>query len=112
MDRLTSKDVVEFLAHLGSVMAGQRDALIELDGKVGDSDLGLTMSKGFAAAAAALQAAPVGEAPGKLLGRAGMALAKAAPSTMGTLMATGFMRGGKAVEGAEALGTPELLKFW
>jgi phosphoenolpyruvate---glycerone phosphotransferase subunit DhaL len=112
MDKLTSKEVVGLLAHLGSVMAGQRDALVELDGKVGDSDLGLTMSKGFAAAAAALQTAPAGEGPGKLLARAGMALAKAAPSTMGTLMATGFMRGGKAVEGAEALGTPELVKFW
>jgi len=112
MDHLGSKEIVGLLAHLGSVMADRRDALIELDGKVGDSDLGLTMAKGFAAAAAALQVAPVGEGPGKLLGRAGAALAKAAPSTMGTLMATGFMRGGKALEGAEALGTPELLRFW
>jgi dihydroxyacetone kinase-like protein len=40
---------------------------------------------------------------GKFLAKTGMVIAKAAPSTMGTLMATGFMRGGKAVVGAEAL---------
>ena len=41
----------------------------------------------------------------------GMAMAKAAPSTMGTLTATGFMRGGKAVGDAPALGTTELARF-
>jgi dihydroxyacetone kinase-like protein len=102
--------VLELLARLRALMDARKDFLIELDGKVGDSDLGLTMSKGFTAAAAAVAGAA--DPPGKLLLRAGMALAKAAPSTMGTLMATGFMRGGKAVEGVEALGTPELLRFW
>ena len=109
-DRLGTADVVALLARLKALMEERKEFLIELDGKVGDSDLGLTMSKGFAAAADAVagSADPVG----KLLGRAGMALAKAAPSTMGTLMATGFMRGGKALEGAEAIGTPEMHRFW
>jgi phosphoenolpyruvate---glycerone phosphotransferase subunit DhaL len=94
-------------------MEDRKAFLIELDGQVGDSDLGLTMSKGFAAAAEAVSAVPgPAEPPGKLLARAGMAMARAAPSTMGTLLATGFMRGGKAVEGAEALGTAELRRFW
>jgi dihydroxyacetone kinase-like protein len=31
---------------------------------------------------------------------------------MGTLVATGFMRGGKALEGVESVGTPELRRFW
>jgi dihydroxyacetone kinase-like protein len=109
-DALRTPDLVALLARLEAVMEDRKAFLIELDGRVGDSDLGLTMSKGFTAAAAAAAAAAA-EPPGKLLARAGMAMAKAAPSTMGTLLATGFMRGGKAVEGAEALGTPELRRF-
>ena len=31
---------------------------------------------------------------------------------MGTLVATGFMRGGKALEGAEQVGTAEMRRFW
>jgi dihydroxyacetone kinase-like protein len=49
---------------------------------------------------------------GKTLQLAGMAVAKAAPSTMGTLVATGLMRGGKALEGAQVWGTTEMSSFW
>jgi len=110
MDQLRSPDVVALFDRLRTVMAARRDFLIELDGKVGDSDLGLTMSKGFAAAAEAVVGPQ--EPPGKLLVRAGMAMAKAAPSTMGTLLATGLMRGGKALEGAERIATPEAHRLW
>ena len=103
---------------LRQVFAAQRDFLIDLDGKVGDSDLGLTMNKAFAAAAdsvATSTADPAGTL-GRSLQLAGMAMAKAAPSTMGTLTATGFMRGGKALVDlmgdASALGTAELAAFW
>jgi dihydroxyacetone kinase-like protein len=112
MDGLGSPEVVALFARLRDVMAARRDELITLDGKVGDSDLGITMAKGFAAAAEAVVAAAADEPPGKLLARGGMAIARAAPSTMGTLVATGFMRGGKAVESARALGTPEMRLFW
>lgn len=107
---LQTRDLVELFAHLRAVMEAKKEFLIELDGKVGDSDLGLTMSKGFAAAADAVAGST--EPVGKLLVRAGMAIAKAAPSTMGTLVATGFMRGGKALEGASGIGTPEMRSFW
>ena len=43
---------------------------------------------------------------------AGAAISKAAPSTMGTLMATGFLRGGKALAEAEALDVTGLAAFW
>jgi dihydroxyacetone kinase-like protein len=49
---------------------------------------------------------------GKTVQLAGMAVAKAAPSTMGTLVATGLMRGGKALEGAQTWGTAEMSAFW
>jgi dihydroxyacetone kinase-like protein len=47
-----------------------------------------------------------------MLMQAGMAIAKAAPSTMGTLVATGFMRGGKAVAEAATLDTAALASFF
>jgi phosphoenolpyruvate---glycerone phosphotransferase subunit DhaL len=98
-------------AQLREVFAAQRDFLIDLDGKVGDSDLGLTMNKAFVAAAASV-AANTADPIGKTLQLAGMAIAKAAPSTMGTLTATGFMRGGKAVGECSAIGTGEMAAFW
>jgi dihydroxyacetone kinase-like protein len=109
-DALHAPDFVALLLRLKALMEEQKEFLIALDGQVGDSDLGLTMSKGFAAASDAV--AGSADPSGKLLMRAGMAMAKAAPSTMGTLVATGLMRGGKALEGVEAAGTPELRRFW
>lgn len=79
---------------------------------MGDSDLGITMSKAFAAAAEAV--AVEGEAAGisKLLRTAGATMARTAPSTMGTLTATGFLRASKATEGADVLRTGEAAGFW
>ena len=96
---------------LRDVFATQRDFLIDLDGKVGDSDLGITMNKAFTAAAASV-AANTADSIGKTLQLAGMAIAKAAPSTMGTLTATGFMRGGKALLESAAVDTAEMAAFW
>lgn len=109
-DALRTPELIALLSRLKALMEDRKAFLIELDGKVGDSDLGLTMSKGFAAAADAVAGAT--EPPGRLLMKAGMAMAKAAPSTMGTLLATGFMRGGKAIEGAERVATGEMRRFW
>ena len=82
------------------LMTEKKDWLIELDSVVGDSDLGLTMSDGFTAAAAAAtdyDAADVG----RLAYQAGKAMATAVPSTMGTLMASGLMNAGKRLKGQE-----------
>lgn len=111
MQALTANDVVGLFAALEKTFSEQREFLIALDGKVGDSDLGITMSKSFAAAHAAVAAATDGSV-GKLFSKAGLSIAKAAPSTMGTLTATGFMRGGKAVEAAASIGTGEMAAFW
>ena len=111
MDSISRADLAPLFAHLRDVFAAQRDFLIDLDGKVGDSDLGLTMNKAFTAASESVAGNP-GDPLGRTIQLAGMAIAKAAPSTMGTLMATGFMRGGKALEAAGDMGTPEMAAFW
>lgn len=111
MDTISRADLAPLFASLRDVFAAQRDFLIDLDGQVGDSDLGLTMNKGFVAAHAAV-AANTQDPVGRTILLAGMAIAKAAPSTMGTLVATGFMRGGKALESASTIGVTEMSMFW
>ena len=111
MDRIEKENLPALFEALRDVFTAQREALIELDGKVGDSDLGITMNKAFIAAFESVRNNAT-DPIGKTLQLAGMAIAKAAPSTMGTLVATGFMRGGKALEGAQAWGTAEMSAFW
>ncbi|WP_269275643.1 dihydroxyacetone kinase family protein [Sinorhizobium psoraleae] len=112
MDAIKASDLIRLFETWKSLFAEQREFLISLDGKVGDSDLGITMSKSFAAAADAVAAE--GEAAGisKLLRMAGATMARTAPSTMGTLTATGFLRASKSTEGAAALGAGEMAGFW
>jgi dihydroxyacetone kinase-like protein len=82
-----------------------------MDQVVGDGDLGLTMAGGFGGAAKDAEAFTETE-PGKFFMKAGMAINKHAPSTMGTIMATGFMRGGKAVAGKTELTSADLALFF
>ena len=80
--------------------------LTELDQAVGDGDLGVTAIK---LAEALETAADQGGADlGKFLAQTGMALNRAAPSTMGTLMATALMQAGKRVLGKESLAAADL----
>lgn len=107
MDALNGQDVKNILFAMANLMAAKKDELGELDGVIGDGDLGLTMSKGFRAVAEALAALPETEM-GKILGKAGMVMAAAVPSTMGTLMGTGLMRMGKAAQGKQEVGLSDL----
>jgi len=112
MQTLNAAGLINLFKSWKDLFAEQREFLIALDGKVGDSDLGITMSKSFAAAAAALEAEGEGAGISKLLRTAGATMARTAPSTMGTLTATGFLRASKAVEGRDALDTPDMAAFW
>jgi len=94
--QISSLDLVHVLSTVTQKMQASRDKLIELDSIIGDGDLGITMEKGFVSA---LKAAKENQNsnPGSLFMKVGMAFVKNAPSTMGTLMGTGFIRGGKAL---------------
>lgn len=89
-------------AELSNTMTENFQLLTDLDAASGDGDLGITMTKGFAAAARTANDYAEKDA-GKLLLLAGMAIAKEAPSTLGTLIASGFMKGSKEVTGKEVL---------
>jgi len=91
-------------------MSENRTLLIELDSVIGDGDLGITMDKGFTAAAKTANELSA-EEPGSIFMKAGMTISREAPSTTGTLMATGLMRGGKAVAGRQELSAADMKVF-
>ena len=92
----------DLVASWAQIMEKHKDELVRLDGLCGDSDLGLTMSAGFASAAIAA-ASCMDNDIGKLSYLAGKAMSITVPSTMGTLMASGFMSAGKALAGLDKL---------
>ena len=112
-EKLLFADIKNIFDSLKEVMISNKDRLIEMDGIMGDGDLGLTMVTAFSTAAEEISAIAAEETDiGKAFTKTGMAMAKAAPSTMGTLMGTGFMRGGKVVKEQTELGLPEMARFW
>lgn len=108
MDILRQADIVAMFDTIAYAMKENRSYLIELDSAIGDGDLGITMDKGFGAAALSAEANKA-LSPSAIFMKAGMEIVKVAPSTMGTLMGTGFMRGGKAIAGKEALEAHDLI---
>jgi len=84
------------------IMADQQGYLIELDSVVGDGDLGLTMADGFKAAYQSAKESQETDI-GKMLYNAGKRMAQAVPSTMGTLIASGFMGAGMYCKGKTEL---------
>jgi dihydroxyacetone kinase-like protein len=111
METLGAPDIKAIVARIADFMTLKKEQLIALDGAVGDGDLGLTMEKAFTAARDESAGSAETDA-GKLLMKIGAVIARAAPSTMGTLIATGFMSGGKAVAGLDGLGLKEMAAFF
>jgi dihydroxyacetone kinase-like protein len=87
-------------------MAENRDYLIQLDAATGDGDLGLTMTKGFSKVDETLRNGIESDV-GKLFVHAGMIMTQTVPSTMGTLIATGLIRGGKVLTGKTEINLAE-----
>jgi dihydroxyacetone kinase-like protein len=102
-------ELASILRHISDVMSEHKDELCQLDAQMGDGDLGITMSRGWLAAAEtavaeAGSAMASGEPDlGKLLVKSGMKMAAVAPSTMGTLMSSGLIEAGKRLAGHRAL---------
>ena len=96
------ENLVPMLQKIADMMAEKKDELGELDSKLGDGDLGLTMSKGYGALpeiAASLEEPDLGKA----IAKAGMKMSSIVPSTMGFLMSSGLMTGGKAISGKSSM---------
>ena len=101
MEKILFEQIPDLFASVGTLFVEKKEELCEMDAKLGDGDLGLTMSKGYAALPDIMRAEAEGAGGdiGKLLMKAGMKMSSLVPSTMGFLMSTGVMEGGKALKG-------------
>jgi dihydroxyacetone kinase phosphoprotein-dependent L subunit len=90
-----SAELNQVIGEVADDVIAARDELNRLDAAAGDGDLGVTMATGGAAVKAILPELSNADTP-SLLRRCGSELARKAPSTSGTLLATAFLRAGKA----------------
>lgn len=104
---ITIETVAEVLGRVSALLQAQKEYLTSLDQAMGDGDMGITLAKIGQALEGYAQEVKTDDI-GKFLAGAGMAANKAAPSTMGTLLATALMRAGKAVKGKTELSNEDL----
>ncbi len=95
--------MVATLRHMAEEAMTLRDQLNQLDAALGDGDTGITVAKAAGGLLDYLNANAPGDDLGKYLATAGMAVNRVASSTLGTLVATAFMRAGKAAQGQSTL---------
>lgn len=113
MEKITFAQIPEVFDSVGNLFMSKKEELCDMDAKLGDGDLGLTMSKGFGSLPQIMREesdAAAGDI-GKLLMKAGMKMSSLVPSTMGFLMSTGVMEGGKALKGKTEMDQADFAAF-
>ena len=113
MQTIAFGDVPALFDSIGELFGQKKEELCDMDARLGDGDLGLTMSKGFGALPQTMRAAAPGVDGdvGKLLVKGGMTLSSVSPSTMGFLMASGLMEAGKALKGTTEITAQSMAKL-
>lgn len=98
MEKVNRVFIKKALGEIANVMEQEKQYLIELDGAMGDGDLGLTMSSGFKAVYEEIDNID-SEDIGTVLMKLGMKMNSVVPSTMGTLISTCFIKSAKEAKG-------------
>ena len=101
-------EILEILQVVADEVPPQADILRELDAKIGDGDLGITVTRGFAAVVVGFPEVR-GKPASDQLARSGMAFNRAAASTFGVLFASAMMRGGMAVKDRDDVGEADIV---
>lgn len=108
---ISLNDIREQFAKINATMEENKELLTQLDSAIGDGDLGLTMTTGFAAIVKFFEG-DVGPDIGKTLMQAGMAMNNAASSTMGTLLSSAILRMGQTVRNKTELDEADLVEMF
>ena len=113
MEKISFEQIPDLFTCVGNLFVEKKEELCEMDARLGDGDLGLTMSKGYAALPFLMkeESEAAGGDIGKMLMKAGMKMSSLVPSTMGFLMSTGIMEGGKALKGKSELDAVALADY-
>lgn len=88
------------ITSISDIMTENKDYLVSLDQQNGDGDLGISMSSGYEAVKNYVIASEERDL-GKLLMKCSSVFNEAAPSSLGTITAFGFMGMAKALKGKE-----------
>ena len=104
---LNAGDFADLFNALTDMIDREKDELIRLDSVAGDGDLGLSISDGFNSVKKYLEGKTFDDV-GELFYRAGKDMRVSAASSMGTLMAFGFMGVGKQFRGRTEIRYSEL----
>ena len=103
-------EITSAMKRVAAALRANHEMITELDQAVGDGDLGITAVKLAEALETAASKANIADI-GKFLAETGMAVNRAASSTMGTLTATALMQAGKAAMGKPKLAVADLSKL-
>ena len=101
-------EVLGIFKTIAAEVMPQANVLRDLDAKIGDGDLGITITRGMSAVIEGLddlEGTPVSNQ----LARSGMTFNRAAASTFGILFASAMMRGGAVVKDREDVGSADVV---
>lgn len=110
MEKANKSFLKRVLGEIAKVMEQEKQYLIELDGAMGDGDLGLTMTSGFKGIYEEVDNIDSHDI-GTLLMKLGMKMNSIVPSTMGTLISTCFLKSGKEVKGKTKIELSDIAKM-
>ena len=110
VDIVRKEELTQILDSIVAVMEGAKEELIELDGAMGDGDLGLTMVNGCTAVAEEIRALDETDM-GKIMMKLGMKMNATVPSTMGTLISVCFIKAAPAAKGKTELTLQDMVKM-
>jgi len=111
MESIKYENLADLFQCVADIFAEKKDELCAMDANMGDGDLGLTMSKGYGALPQLIRDNGEEGNIGRTLMKAAMKMQSLVPSTMGTLMSSGIMEGGKALKDKSEIGAEELSQF-
>lgn len=103
----TTDELIRAVDRLAAAAQGFAGDLNEADGKLGDGDLGITLSNGWRTAAEKLSAAKPADIAGVFVACA-MAFQESSASSFGTLTATGLVAAAKASPGRGDMALAEI----
>ncbi|MEA4955528.1 MAG: DAK2 domain-containing protein [Pseudoflavonifractor sp.] len=110
MTEIKASDWTILMQAVARVMTEHADLLCEMDARMGDGDLGLTMKKGYCALPELYTSMDEPDM-GKRLAKSGLKMSNVVPSTMGTLMSSGWMEGGKRLVGKQTVDAAAFADF-
>ena len=101
MDKILFEQIPDLFTSVGNLFIEKKEELCEMDARLGDGDLGLTMSKGYGSLPDIMRTEAEGAAGdiGKLLMKSGMK------------MSSGIMEGGKALKGKNEIDASGLAAY-